>query len=138
MKKLVIILFVGLFLFSCEDSNDSNFCDFETVVDAEQYETSPSDELDINSLEIVDNCLKINFSSSGCSGDSWEIKLIDSSQIMESYPPQRNVKLSLKNEELCLAYITKEISFDISNLQTDDDKVVLNFVNSDKSIVYEY
>ena len=87
---------------------------------------------------INDNCLKINFSSGGCNGDTWELKLIDSEDILESYPPQRNLRLSLKNEELCEAYITKELTFDISNLQVDGNKVQLNLTNSDKNILYEY
>ena len=92
----------------------------------------------INSLKITENCLKINFSSSGCSGDTWELKLIDSEDILESNPVQRNLRLSLKNEELCLAFITKELSFDISNLQVDGNQVQLNITNSDDEILYEY
>jgi len=82
--------------------------------------------------------LKINFSSSGCNGDTWELKLIDSEDILESNPPQRNLRLSLKNEESCLAYITKELTFDISNLQVNGNKVQLNLTNSDKNILYKY
>ncbi|MDC1539543.1 hypothetical protein N8480_02595 [Flavobacteriaceae bacterium] len=82
--------------------------------------------------------MKINFSSSGCNGDTWELKLIDSEDILESNPPQRNLRLSLKNEELCEAYITKELTFDISNLQVDGNKVQLNLTNSDKNILHEY
>ena len=82
--------------------------------------------------------MKINFSSSGCNGDTWELKLIDSEDILESNPPQRNLRLSLKNEESCLAYITKELTFDISNLQVNGNKVQLNLTNSDKNILYKY
>ena len=68
----------------------------------------------------------------------WELKLIDSEDILESNPPQRNLRLSLKNEESCLAYITKELTFDISNLQVNGNKVQLNLTNSDKNILYKY
>ena len=116
MKNLLILIIVGLTNLSCskdDDNGNQNICDFETVISAEQYVNAPSDQLTINSLEINDNCLKINFSSGGCSGDTWELKLIDSEDILESLPPQRNLRLSLINEELCDAYITKELTFDV-------------------------
>ncbi len=150
MKKLFILALFGLALFSCSKDDDrdnnisdntiteSNSCELETLVSAEEYKNSLSDPLTINSLEIIDGCLKISFSAGGCGGDTWELELIDSGDILESYPPQRNVKLSLKNEELCKAYITKEVTFDISNLKVDGDRVQLNFLNSDKGILYEY
>ena len=110
--------------------------DFTTLISSEEYLNAPSDQLTINSLEITENCLKINFGSSGCSGDTWELKFIDSEDILESIPPQRNLRLSLKNEEECEAFITKELSFDISNLQVDGNQVQLNITNSDDEILY--
>jgi len=69
---------------------------------------------------------------------SWELKLIDSESILKFYPPQRNIRLSLKNEELCQAIITKEMSFDVTGLQVDGNTVLLNSTNSDDQILYEY
>ncbi|WP_242206678.1 hypothetical protein [Aestuariivivens insulae] len=141
MKNILILSLIGIAILSCSNNNDnknSTNCDFATIISAQQYENAPSDQLNINSLEINGNCLKINFSSGGCSGDTWVLKLIDSENILESSPPQRNLRLSLKNEELCEAYITKELTFDISNLEVDGNKVLLNLINSDKNILYEY
>lgn len=141
MKKILTFLLIGILISSCSDNNDSGNltnCDFETLISAEQYQNAPSDQLEINSLEINGDCLKINFSSGGCDGNTWELKLIDSEDILESNPPQRNLRLSLKNEELCEAYITKELTFDISNLQINGSKVQLNITNSEQNILYEY
>jgi len=143
MKKKLFLALMGLITLSCskerEDENENLAnCDFEILISAEQYADAPSDHLTINSLTIDDNCLKISFSSRGCDGDTWELQLIDSEDFLESDPPQRNLRLSLNNEELCLAYITKEMSFDISSLQEDGNKLQLNLTNSDQSIVYEY
>ena len=141
MKKALILILIGIAFFSCsndDDNGNQNNCDFKTIINQNQYETAPSDPLGINSLEINDNCLKINFSSSGCGGETWEIKLIDSEDIMESNPPQRNLRLSLKNEEVCLAIVTKELTFDISNLQVGGNRVQLNITNSEETILYEY
>ena len=62
----------------------------------------------------------------------------DSEIILESIPPQRELRLSLKNEEACLAFITKEFTFDISSLRVDGNQVQLKIVNADETILYEY
>ena len=140
-SKIVILLIISLGILACKMNsvnNNSNSCDQTTIISSEQYKNEPSDQLTINSLELNKNCLKINFSSSGCSGDTWDLKLIDSEEILESLPLQRNLRLSLKNEELCEAYITKELTFDISNLQVSGNQIALNIANSNNKILYEY
>ena len=114
-------------------------CDQVVVVSSEQYANAPAHQLTINHLEITDKCLIINFISGGSNGDTWELKLIDAQEILESMPPQRNLRLSLKNEELGKALITKEISFDINELQINDgNSILLNITNSNDQILYEY
>ena len=141
-NKNLVFLFCLFVLFACHEENESEenptSCEQVTILNSELYLSAPSDELTINSLEINGDCLKINFSSSGCSGNSWELKLIDSEDVMESDPSQRNLRLSLKNEEMCEAYITKELTFDISNLRVGGSRVKLNLTNSNKYILYEY
>ncbi|MBU3821603.1 hypothetical protein KO566_05995 [Flavobacteriaceae bacterium XHP0103] len=137
--KILILSFLFLGLSACSKDNDDNItCELTTIVSPETYENAPSDILTVNDLEINGDCLKINFSSGGCNGNSWEVTLIDSGTILESNPPQRNLRLSLKNEELCYAYITKELTFDISNLKVDGNQIQLNITNSDDTILYEY
>ena len=141
MKKLLVLILIGLIFFSCSNSDNEESpkdCDFETLINSQQYANTNSDQFTINSLAINDDCFTINFSSSGCDGNSWELKLIDSGAVAESLPPQRDLKLSFKNEEGCLAYLTKEITFDISNLQVDGQQVLLNIININESILYQY
>lgn len=125
----------------CSDDDSpapSTNCDQVTMISSELFMTAPADPLFIHSMEIDDNCLQISFSASGCDGNSWETMLVDSEVIMESNPPQRNLRLSLKNLELCDAVISKTISFDISNLQVDGDQVLLTIANSGDEILYSY
>lgn len=141
MKILLLHTLFGLSFLSFKTDNftqNSSHCDLKTIIDSEQYLNAPSDRLSINSLEIEDNCLTIRFSSGGCGGLTWEVKLIDEGIILESNPSQRNLRLSLKNDELCEAYRTKTISFDISNLQIPGNRVVLNITNDDSKILYKY
>ena len=79
--------------------NNSNNNKFEVIISAELYENAPSDSIDINSLSINNDQLTINFSSSGCSGDSWDLILLDSGEITDSVPPKRFLRLSLNNSE---------------------------------------
>lgn len=142
MKYFVLLfsfLFISLSFSSCDkDDNDPIINDNQVIISADEYISAPNDQLSIIRLEIIEDSLIINFGSSGCDGSTWRIKLIDSGVILESYPPQRNLRLSLKNEEECDAYFTKEISFDIKTLQVEGNKVLLNITNSDDQILYEY
>ncbi|WP_438711965.1 hypothetical protein ACSTS3_05675 [Aquimarina muelleri] len=137
-KKIIgFIVIFGSLACNSDDSNNTNSCDQLVIISSEQYDES-NGNLSINNLKIEEDCLRINFSSSGCSGDTWKVKLIDSEEILESDPPQRNLKVSLKNEELCQAVITKEITFDISELRVEGTKILLNIKNSDDKLLYEY
>ena len=140
MRTLLIIALIPFAMLCCTDSDDPNpnGCDQGTVISQQRFRNAPSDELTINSLEIEDDCLVINFSASGCDGQSWRLELIDSGGLNDSAPPQRELRLILKNEELCEAFITREISFNIAGLQVNGGRVLLNLSNSDEEILYEY
>ena len=140
MKNLFLLALIPILLMRCTDGDgpDPNGCDQGTVISQEQFRNAPSDEATINSLEIEGDCLKINFSASGCSGESWKMRLIDSGSILESDPPQREIRLILENNELCEAFITRELSFNISELKVKGERVWLNLSNSDDQILYEY
>lgn len=143
MKKSFLFLALLMLVASCSSDDDqpsksAHDCDMNTIVSANQYENAPADAVQINNLSITGNCLKVKFSASGCDGASWEVKLIDADAVMESFPPQRNLRLSLKNQELCAAIVNKTLTFDIANLQVDGDQVMLNLVNTGEGILYEY
>jgi hypothetical protein len=140
MKNLYVLALISILLLSCSDGDDPDprGCDLGTVISQERYRNAPSDELTINSLEIEDDCLKINFSASGCDGESWKIVLIDSGSIKESDPPQRDLRLILENNEMCEAFITRELTFNISELKVEGGRVWLNLSNSEDRILYEY
>jgi hypothetical protein len=141
MLKIITILLLLVCIFtSCKKDNENGCPAYgqEVIISNELYQHAPDDHLQIMEAEIIDNCLHITFASSGCNGDSWEFKLLDQGAIMKSNPPQRNLRLSLKNEELCDAWFTREILFDISTLQVDGRRVLLNITNSGDQLLYEY
>lgn len=128
------------FITSCTNDDDSNEaqCDEETLVNASLFETAPADPLLITELDIQGDCLSITFNTGGCDGSTWQTQLIDQATVLESDPPQRFLRLSLKNEEPCEALVTKKISFDISTLKVDGNRVQLNIVNNNESVLYSY
>ena len=79
LKSIAILLLLVIAFSSCkkDDENDCYFCEQQVVISEDLYLTAPNDHLVIDSLKINGDCLKINFSSSGCNGDSWQLKLID-------------------------------------------------------------
>ena len=106
------------------------------IIDSNLYNQSESNNYSITNVQLNGNNLTIRISSSGCSSDSWKAILIDANEILESYPVQRKIKLSLENNEACLAVFEKEFTFDISSLKEDYDTVLLNLKGWDTQINY--
>ncbi len=130
-------MIVGILACSNDDGN-FNGCDDGVIISAQKFVNAPDDQLTISNLKITENCLAITFNASGCNGESWSLKLIDAAEVLESAPPQRNVRLSLKNEELCDAIITKTLSFDLTKLQLEGNEVILRIANNSSQISYTY
>jgi hypothetical protein len=99
-------------------------CDQEVIISEELFGSAPWALLSIIDMEIVDDCLKIKFSASGCNGDTWIVRLITDGWLITTMPYQRDLRLSLENNEPCETIITKEISFDIKNLQIEGENEI--------------
>jgi len=141
MKLLLGLILIFIGIASCDPCKHEEFpstCDQQVIISNRLYKTAPSDQLNILSTQLIDGCLKIQFASGGCDGSTWQVKLIDSGDILYSDPPQRNLRLSLDNNELCDAYIGKEITFDVKKLQVSGNEVLLNITNSNTQISYKY
>ena len=122
-----------------EDDEVQSYCGEAVVVDPGYYETATSDPYDLISAEITDNCLNIEFSASGCDGSTWSAVLVDSGDIMESSPEQRNLKLVFSNEELCQAVFEQTRIFDLTNLQIEgSSSILLNIEDFPAPLTYNY
>ncbi|MEM9023610.1 MAG: hypothetical protein AAGB22_07700 [Bacteroidota bacterium] len=147
MKTMRILALVALCCWSCSNDDDGDdtgmdigdpLCAKTALLSNDAFVNAPADQVTLNSVAVDGNCLLVNFSASGCSGDSWEVNLIGSLTVRDSDPPQRSVRFSLGNSELCQAFITQEISFDLTPLRAEGNGVYLNIVNSGESVLYEY
>lgn len=144
MNKLVTGILTAVVVLTSACHSDDEICtclppcEETVIVDADLYKNAPSDFLTITDASIHNDCLYVRFSASGCDGDSWEIKLIDANVIKESNPIQRDIRLSLKNEEECLAVFTRTLTFDLTPVRTDDNEILLNLSGWDEQLLYRY
>ena len=127
----------------CDDADEPNingsFCDYDTVINADIYKDLQSAQFEFVNAEIVDDCLIIEIGASGCDGDTWEFKLVDSGAVAESFPEQRFLKLQLVNNELCAAFFQRTISFDLTALRIQNNgEVILNIDGFDRPLNYIY
>ena len=141
-----ILIFTFLVLLSsCSKENpestavEENKCGPSLIVSESEYSNAPNDLLMIESVNIEGDCLHIQFSALGCDGESWKLKLIDSSHILDSDPCQRYLRLSLKNDENCTTRIVKDVYFDLSSIQdSETGNIAFTLMNSGSTFLYEY
>lgn len=141
MKRLIIlIVFSFAIILSCNTNDDENInqqCK-EVIIDNEQYKNAQSDSFEITNISSKKNCLNITLRYGGGCGDVIA-KLVDSGDILESDPSQRNLRIAFLDNDECEALIQKDFLFDISDLELqDENRIRLNFKDTDLTYLYEY
>ena len=139
-----LMIICSILLSGCNKSenvnNDSPLpeCDISVVVDADLYQNAPADEFYFQSVTIDDNCLKISVQYGGGCEDVI-FQLFDASSILKSLPLQRNIRLSLEDNDFCEALITKKLDYDLMPLQVEGyAKIILNLQGFEGNLVYNY
>ncbi len=138
MRILILAFSIFFSLTGCNDDNEKINC-IKTIINKELYQNKQANNYTITSLSNYNGCLKIVIRyGGGCKKIS--VKLVDSGDIFESNPIQRNLKIILDNDnDLCEALIQKTFYFDISNLKIDNEnKILLNFQGSKMTYLYKY
>jgi len=143
MKKLLLFLPIILIL-SCNSENDNstieNNCDFTSeIILEEDFNAINTSNYGIIEVELNGDCLEITFGSSGCGTDLWEENLYSTDAFYNVFPLQRDVKMELINDEACLAFFQKTVSFDLTPFQIDGQSdLPLNINGWNEQITYEY
>lgn len=143
MKYLfILIVFPFATILGCSsttyDDDDANQKCSATIIDNERYNNAISDSFEIIEINPENNCLKITLRYGGGCGEV-KAELVDSGDILESDPGQRNLRVIFDDNDDCEALIQKDFSFDISGLQIEnEDRGLLNFQGSDLTYLYEY
>lgn len=143
MKHISYLVFCSLlFIVSCTDDSDlpdntTSNCDQNLIINDDTWNTASDDFHNITNATLEDDCLSITFAASGCDASSWEYDLVAStaSPSLSGYL----IRLSFENEEACLAYFTKTVSFDISGLQDNNaNQMNIQLQGWEETIVYNY
>ena len=140
---LVIPLALCFINMQCDDNDDINrssgICDETTIINHDLYENLNSANFTFIEEEITNDCLHIEIGASGCDGNTWGFNLVDSGAVAESSPEQRYLKFQLINEELCLAFFERTVSFDLTPLQIDGShEIILHIEGLESSLHYTY
>ena len=136
-NEVNVIFINGEQVYCYNNGSNQSDCDSDVIISQTEYNNAPNHPVTILDMSIDGNCLKIKFGASGCSADNWTVKLIDCEVVAEPIPSQRTLRLSLNDIGDCDAYISKEMSFNIKNLQIEGNRSVKLNIGG-KSILYEY
>lgn len=134
--SLVCVVFLNM---QCNEDDGTIIepCGVEIQIDNSAY--MEADSHLIEEFVINDDCITLTVADSGCDSGNWVMTLIDSGNIAESMPPQRFLKLALVNDEVCLAFLTKQETFDLTPLKVEGlNEVILNIDGLTESITYYY
>ena len=134
-NSIVSLLMVLLLMSACENDPVTTGCERPVFLD--ENSAIISDPFQVTSAIINGNCLEIEVGAGGCDGDSWEGKLFVFPLVAESLPPQVTVEFSLRDEELCEAYIRRIFSFDLSELYNISESVIVNLRGWDGTLLLE-
>ncbi len=146
MKQIGYLIMTIFLIISCDKNDDnpvecseSGNCDKCILINNDLYNLTNTDNYTIQNITVNQDCLEIEFGSSGCDGNSWEIDLVDLGAISETAVPQRDLKLRLINIEECEAFITRTISFNLEPLQlVNNEAINLKIADYNSLIRYEY
>jgi len=133
--KYALTLF-ALIVLGCS-SNEPNNEQEDLIVSQAIYRDTSTEQYTILDATIEGDELSITIQSGGCDGSNWEIRLVDSGSIAESYPVQRYIKVALTNNESCDALVTQTKIFDISSLQVED-QLFFNLEGWDEQLHYDF
>lgn len=137
LKKILVLLLLTVSNISCNENNKFDSLQNESVISNQnKYKQTSTKNYTITDVELNGDLLSVKISSSGCNAGSWKTVLVDANQILESDPVQRNIKLSLENNEACLAVFEKNFTFNIKSLKENYTKVTLNLEGWNSQIIY--
>jgi len=130
-------------MFGCKTTSqnmpDANSnCESSTIVDSDQFMNAPSDPFFFRKVIINGDCLEIELQYGGGCGDT-EFQLVGAEEVMESFPEQRNIRLSFKDEDNCEALVTKTLSYDLTSTRVGDSgTVILRLQEWEEGLEYNY
>lgn len=146
MKNFIFFSLITILFSSCK-GDDSNCCTppmetncnkFVNINEVHFNEVSTTNYT-IRDVVLIDNCLSILISSSGCNAQNWDMNFIVSPNVVETLPLQYQGKVELINDEACLAVLEKVMTFDLMPLQVaGQNQIQINIEGWNSNTIYNY
>ena len=118
MRNLLFLILI--LLCSCSVNSDAAIiepCGDFVIENQSMYNATDTSNYTITDVNVLNNCITVRLTSSGCDGNSWTASLIDSEQETLSIPPERFLRLELTNNEACQAVFERSYTFDIGMIR---------------------
>jgi len=141
MKSTLILLFSFVLVsVSCKKDGDNLASGSKLLIGKEYFNDYPKDPNMISNAEISGDTLTITLSASCCSTAKWITNLVGSETILYSDPPQREIRLSFKNENpVCDMLCGKTVQFDITPTKLENTNTIkLNLTGWGSQLIYNY
>jgi hypothetical protein len=127
MKNIWIVLLVMVFNSCSQDQllNDLSKCTPFTTLTALHYDSLKNDPIHVETIEIVDNCLRVKVSYSGCTTDH-PVQLVQFLPLCLT-PPEQAPYFEIRHDsrnEFCKMLVCNELYFDLSPLKNTNHKKV--------------
>lgn len=133
MKKILFLILILLYSCNTETAIIDDPCGDSIIVDQTIFDNTDTSNYTITEVSLLNNCLTIVLTSSGCDGNSWDTSLFDSGIQTASIPPQRNLRLALINNEACSALIERSYTFNINS--NDSETIIYNLEGWNNPII---
>jgi hypothetical protein len=141
MKSTLILIFSFVLVsVSCKKDDDNLASGSKLLIGKEYFNDYPKDSNMISNAEIIGDTLTITFSASCCNTATWITNLVGSEIILYSDPPQRDIRLSFKNQDpVCDMLCGKTVQFDITPTKLENTNTIkLNLTGWGSQLIYNY
>ena len=140
MKSTLIILITFVLVFSCKKDDDNLVSGSKLLIGKKYFNDYPKDSNMISNAKISGDILTITFSASCCSTEKWITNLVGSETILYSNPPQRDIRLSFRNQNpVCDMFCGKTVQFDITPTKLENTNTIkLNLTGWGSQLIYNY
>lgn len=135
MKNPLLIAIGLLLLTSCENDDTQMHAEGEIIFSSE-FDNVATDNYNVIDARISGETLEVTIGAGGCDGESWTAEMYGSEVLLTVFPATIPLRLALKDEELCEAYIQKTFFFDLTPVIETYSQFFLNIEGLDETIEY--
>ncbi|MDA8930292.1 hypothetical protein N9J07_02785 [Bacteroidia bacterium] len=145
MTKLDTATFIFFLIITCtsgcsEKEPTSSHCDRSVIVSDRNYnKANDNSDFSIEEVSITSNCMIITYNyGGGCGNINTSLVAGENTTQNTLNLPQRELKLSIDDNDNCKALIQTSEEFDISALQGEGNLTILKLHKWDTDINYTY